>query len=159
MADQYFDWYNSVFSPSNTGAIRFGLMNQQDSIGPKATNSPPVINARDIVVNANSLGLGASSNLPRGERDVTLPNGQTIKGSGNAATDFLNGIFGVSPLAGEGDFQTTEGENVAPGAGGILDTSGLGNWFGRVSIIILGFIFVAVGLAMFKTNVIEMVKP
>jgi hypothetical protein len=156
----YSQWYANVFSAENVGSIKFGLANQFDNIGPTAVGSPTKpspINAHDIIMDAAQL-VSTSTGGARGERDYTLPDGTEMQGSGNAGVDFLNGILGTSPLSGADDAKTVDGESVAPGSGGVLDTSLLGNWFGRVTIILLGLIFVAVGLTMFKPAVVQVAK-
>lgn len=91
----------------------------------------------------------------------TLADGTTVQ-SVSRAVDFMNRIFGVSPLAGDFYKDQDTGETVAPGTGApdvVADLSaGFGSIVGRAAIIILGFIFVAVGLSMFRDPAIAAVR-
>lgn len=99
----------------------------------------PFAEARDALANYQ---------LPRGERNVTLPNGDVIAPSGSASLDFMRGVLGVGPT--DDRAKTVEGESVPAGAGGGFD---LGPLIGRAAVIVAGFIFVAAGLAMFRPGV------
>lgn len=84
------------------------------------------------------------NSLPRGKRDVVLPNGETIAPSDSIATDFMRGILGVSPL--DPTAKTPEGETVDPGTGGILEPAGA--LFVRAALIAIGAVVILVALWM-----------
>jgi len=90
--------------------------------------------------------------MQKGTEWITLPDGTKVAASGNRGADLLTRIFGTSPLGGERE--GVGGETVAPGTGGPIDigtiVGGIEDTFARIAIIVLGFIFVAVGLSMFK---------
>lgn len=86
----------------------------------------------------------SATSLVRGERDVVLPNGETIKSTGSAAIDFMRGVFGVSPL--DDTAKTTKGDPVAPGTGGILEPAGA--LFVQVALIAIGAVIIFVALWM-----------
>ncbi len=94
------------------------------------------------------------TNNPSVSSSVITPSGQAVTSSGNKSTDFLNSILGTSPLSGDFYKDPATGATVTPQAtGGVNDAPLVDALFGavgRIAIIILGFIFVAVGLSMFK---------
>jgi hypothetical protein len=85
---------------------------------------------------------------------VTLPGGQTINSTGDSFRDAIISKFGLPPDIGQGDTFTDAktGETVAqPGASIFSDIAAfIEGLIGRAAIIILGFIFVAVGLSLFR---------
>ncbi len=88
---------------------------------------------------------------------VLTPGGDFVAPSGSILTDLLTRVFGVSPLA--GDVPTIDPETLAPtgettsAADSFWGGFDFGSAVSRIAIIVLGFIFVAVGLSMFGAPV------
>jgi hypothetical protein len=139
------------------------------------------IDATDIVLNAGSggLGLGQSVNwggLPAGASDfptatqfnsafagstVGTITGGTIAApspastTGQAAATGQGGIGSDYAQTANGAASPLAGQTAATGQGtnaNTPQTGSVGNYFIRGVIIILGFIFVAVGLSMFRAT-------
>lgn len=93
---------------------------------------------------------------------ITLPNGQTINSTGDSFRDLTISKFGLPPDVGQGDNFTdaTTGAKVENSNTGSISSviSFVESLVGRAAIIILGFIFVAVGLSMFKNPNATIVK-
>lgn len=119
--------------------------------------------------NAGTVSIGDSGNFPvfdatgsmmgnltsaQGQAPVTLPNSSTLPNVGGAGSAAFQGVAGAASAAG------ITGGSIPPAAttGTTSNTSGaLNNWFVRAVIVILGFVFVAVGLSQF--GVVQKLRP
>lgn len=88
---------------------------------------------------------------------IQLPNGQFVAPTGNTAVDALTHFLGPSPFA--GPQETIDPDTLEPTG---ETTSAIDSFMGgfdfgsavsRIAVIVLGFIFVAVGLSMFGAPV------
>jgi hypothetical protein len=123
------DWtefYNSVGVPAKTGIFE----------GQNGPGKPVSFDS-----------LKAFLNKPRGERDVVLPNGDSIGASGSPALDFMRGVLGVSPL--DNTAEDTKGEPVAPGTGSAFDLAGS---FTQIALIAIGAVVIFVALWMLLSS-------
>lgn len=115
-----------------------------DRIGPLTSTLPTFGSDGKLLGNVSS-SQGATPNI---RLDQDLPN------VGGVAS--LNGIPQAASAAG------IQGAGIPPSAttGSVSATTGgsASDWFTRAVVVILGFIFVAVGLTQFKQSVISLVK-
>lgn len=87
--------------------------------------------------------------LGLGKGDPTKPAPGTI--------DIWNDVASLSHQPGMGSPLSNAAGSVNDAVGGAMGD--LGHWFVRGVVIILGFIFVGVGLAMFKQNIVPISIP
>lgn len=159
-AQYWNDFYAATVEPVAAQARQWSLIGTYDPIGPGVGNWGHFVESMGLNV-SNDTATGADT-FQKGSPFVTLPDGQVVKSSGSRATDLLTRIFGVSPFAGE--TQTYDPKSGEPlditVHGGMTDPfAWLGDQVARFAIIVLGFIFVAVGLSMFKDNGINITLP
>lgn len=149
------DPFAAITTPAYGGAVDWNAF-YGATLGPVAANARQSENAAksDSPFWEGSKGFGSLLEMfgvDTGTSEspfITLPDGTKVKATGDRSSDLLTRIFGTSPLG--GDQEGVGGETVSAGTGGLSILEGIEGTFARIAIIILGFIFVAVGLSMFK---------
>lgn len=122
--------------------------------------SSPSIPSKNLPLNLDNLGIG-TKNAPGTFLDTIDP--RKLFGLGTGTGSPATNASNLFSILGGGDTSTATGAtasgSVPSGGGGSIPGLGnLGEWVARGAIIILGFIFVAVGLSMFKPSVVAAIK-
>lgn len=101
-----------------------------------------------------NVGTGSGDVLQGGKSGLGLPSTPTVPAVGGTLAQGSQGIANAANAAGI----TGGGTPPASTTGTTANTAGVANsWFARGAIVILGFVFVAVGLSQF--GVVQRLKP
>lgn len=159
MADYWSGFYNSVFGGA-VGTLQKDQSQLSAGTGLSFGTSMEGLTIRQV----QSIGVDAATGMPSASAatgSIITPSGKAVQETGSWFTDLMNSVVGVSPLAGDYYKDPQTGETVTP-----AETGGVANavatdwqqWLARGSVIVLGLIFVAVGLALFGKPVVQEVK-
>ena len=110
--------------------------------------TPSYLGSFDANGNYTGIGYGQGVGLP------IQPNGASSSGSSSVLQDITptSSVSAASPSTGSQPQAAAATANASSPSGGVGGT--IADYFARAVIIILGFIFVAVGLGMFRGNMV-----